>query len=66
MKQKSRSQLHDGDMQVYLRLKEELNPFALEFVAWDAYGTAFQRLSNNRRVGMSQSVAHRSQTSTVL
>jgi hypothetical protein len=41
MKQKLRSQLHDGDMREYLRLKEEWPPFTLELVAWDAYETAF-------------------------
>jgi hypothetical protein len=42
MKQKLRSQLHNGDMWDYLRLKEEWTPFTLESVAWDACGTAFR------------------------
>jgi hypothetical protein len=42
MKQKLRSQLHEGDMRNYIRLKEEWTPFALESVAWDAYGTVCQ------------------------
>jgi hypothetical protein len=35
-------------------LKEELTIFTLESVAWDAYGAAFRRLSNNRRVAVSK------------
>jgi hypothetical protein len=42
MKQNLRSQLHDGDMRYYLRLKEEWTPFAIESVAWDACGTVFR------------------------
>jgi hypothetical protein len=41
MKQKLRSQLYDGDVWDYPRLKEEWTLFTLEPVAWDAYGTAF-------------------------
>jgi hypothetical protein len=54
MRQKLRSQMHDGDMREYLRLKEESTPFTLELVAWDAYGTPFRRLSNNRRIAVSK------------
>jgi hypothetical protein len=54
MKHKLWSQLHDGEMRYYLRLKEEWRPFTLESVELDAYGTSFQRLSNNRRLAVSK------------
>jgi hypothetical protein len=54
MKQQLRSQLLLGDMRDYLMLKKEWTPFTLESVAWDAYGTTFQPLSNNRRVAVSK------------
>jgi hypothetical protein len=54
MKQNLQSQLHDGDLMDYLLEREDWTGITFDKIAWEAYGTAFRRLSRNRWIATSK------------
>jgi hypothetical protein len=54
MKQKLQAQLHDCDLRNYLLEREDWNEETFNKISWEAYATAFRRLSRNRRTATSK------------
>jgi hypothetical protein len=54
MKKKLQSKLYDGDLRGYQLEREEWTDNTLDKIAWEAYGTAFRRLSRNRKITISK------------
>jgi hypothetical protein len=54
MKQKLQAQLHEGELRDYILEREERNEETFNNISWEAHGTAFCRLSRNRRIAISK------------